>query len=46
MFDQNTLDELSKNNLIVYRLDVSSSLDMTVENSEIFKLLEKKNITR
>ena len=46
MFDQNTLDELSKNNLIVYRLDVSSSLDMTVENSEIFKLLEKKKYNK
>ena len=29
--------------MAVYRLDVSSSLDMEVENSEIFKLLEKKN---
>ena len=45
MFDQNTLDELSKNNLIVYRLDVSSSLDI-VENSEIFKLLEKKKYNK
>ena len=43
MFDQKTLYNLNKNNLAVYRLDVSSSLDMEVENSEIFKLLEKKN---
>lgn len=42
MFDQKTLYNLNKNNLPVYRLDVSSSLDMEVENSEIFKLLEKK----
>ncbi len=48
MFDQNTLNKLSKNNLTVFRLDVSPSLDMEVENSEIFKLLEKKryNIAR
>ena len=42
MFDQKTLDNLSKNDLTVFRLDVSPSLDMAVENSEIFKLLEKK----
>ncbi|MDA9598735.1 NAD(P)-binding domain-containing protein [Candidatus Pelagibacter sp.] len=42
MFDQNTLNKLSKNNLTVFRLDVSPSLDMEVENSEIFKQIEKK----
>ncbi len=42
MFNQNTLYNLSKNNFNVFRLDVSASLDMEVENSEIFKLLEKK----
>ena len=42
MFDKNTLNNLIKNNLKVFRLDVSSSLDMEIENSEIFKLIEKK----
>ena len=42
MFDKNTLNNLIKNNLRVYRLDVSPSLDMVVENSEIFKLIEQK----
>ena len=42
MFEKNTLNSLIKNNFKVYRLDVSSSLDMEVENSEIFKLIEKK----
>lgn len=46
MFDQNTLSKLNENNLVVYRLDVSSSLDMKVENSEIFKLLEKKEYNK
>ena len=42
MFEKNTLNNLIKNNFKVYRLDVSSSLDMEVENSEIFKLIEKR----
>ena len=42
MFDQITLKNLIKNNFKVYRLDVSSSLDMLVENSEIFKLIKNK----
>ena len=43
MFDKNTLNALIKNNFKVFRLDVSTSLDMEVENSEIFKILERKN---
>ena len=46
MFDKNTLNALIKNNFKVFRLDVSTSLDMEVENSEIFKILEKKIILR
>ncbi len=42
MFDINTLNNLIKNNIKVFRLDVSSSLDMEVENSEIYKQIEKK----
>ncbi len=42
MFDKNTLKNLTKNNFKIYRLDVSSSLDMEVENSEIFKLIKNK----
>lgn len=42
MFDHKTLKSLTSNNFRVYRLDVSSSLDMEVENSEIFKLIESK----
>ena len=42
MFDINTLNNLIKNNIKVFRLDVSPSLDMEVENSEIYKKIEKK----
>ncbi len=42
MFEKNALNNLIKNNYKVYRLDVSTSLDMEVENSEIFKSIERK----
>ena len=42
MFDQKTLKILTKNKFKVFRLDVAPSLDMYVENSEIFKSMEKK----
>lgn len=42
MFDKNTLKNLIKSNFRVFRLDIASSLDAEIENTEILKNMEQK----
>ena len=42
MFEKNALQQLINNDIKIYRLDVSASLDMMVENSDIYKKIDKK----
>ncbi len=42
MFEKNALKKLIDDNIKIFRLDVSASLDMIVENSEIYKKMDKK----